>query len=88
MKKDNSNQQKKAVKASKSASNPTDNKVTENSKSGNGTGKKQKKNSSALIAASKGRSAVDSVKSSSNRDVRGSSGLSNTGPFVSYENKE
>lgn len=30
-------------------------------------------------------SAVENVKAGSRKDVRGSSGLSNTGPFVSYE---
>ncbi len=51
----------------------------------NQSSKKTPKKSSALLAASKGRSAVDSVKAASGKDVRGSSGLANTGPFVSYE---
>lgn len=46
------------------------------------------KKSSALAAASKGRSAVDAAKHDSNTDVRGSSGLANTGPFVSYNDGE
>jgi hypothetical protein len=47
-----------------------------------------KKNSSALAAASKGERATDHVKPKSTRDVNGSSGLTNTGTNVSYEDKE
>lgn len=50
--------------------------------------KKQKattKKSSASVAASVGRSAVDAVKATSSRDVRGSSGLANTGTIISYD---
>ncbi len=53
--------------------------------------KKQKKlpgKSSALVAASLGRSAVDHVKAVSRGDVSGSSGLANTGPYVSYEKED
>ncbi len=53
--------------------------------------KKQKKlsgKSSALVAASLGRSAVDHVRAHSRGDIRGSSGLANTGPFVSYERED
>ena len=46
------------------------------------------KKSSALKAASMGRSAVNAVKGSSSSDVNGSSGLSNTGPVVSYDEKD
>ncbi len=70
MKKQNSNQKKS---------------VTQTDKKGNQSIKKTSKKSSALLAASKGRSAVDQVKARSGEDVRGSSGLINTGPFVSYE---
>ncbi|HEV8079366.1 MAG TPA: hypothetical protein VGP43_01540 [Chitinophagaceae bacterium] len=59
--------------------------VTQIDKKGNQSIKKTSKKSSALLAASKGRSAVDNVKAASGKDVRGSSGLANTGPFVSYE---
>ena len=47
--------------------------------------KKVAKKSSALIAASAGRSAVDAVKAHSSKDVRGSSGLANTGTIISYD---
>ncbi len=50
--------------------------------------KKQKtptKKSSALVAASAGRSALNAVKANSSRDVRGSSGLANTGTIISYD---
>ena len=53
--------------------------------------KKQKKlpgKSSALVAASLGRSAVDHVKASSRGDMSGSSGLANTGPNTSYSNED
>ncbi len=59
--------------------------VTQIDKKDNQSIKKTSKKSSALLAASKGRSAVDNVKANSGKDVRGSSGLANTGPFVSYE---
>jgi len=45
------------------------------------------KKSSALVAASLGRSAVDAVQPNSGQDVKGTSDLANTGPFVSYEDK-
>jgi len=70
MKKENSNQKQSVTQIDNEAS-----KVS----------KKTSKKSSALLAASKGRSAVDNVKATSGKDVRGSSGLANTGPFVSYE---
>lgn len=47
--------------------------------------KKSPKKSSALLAASKGRSAVDAVNATSSRDVRGNSGLANTGTIISYD---
>ena len=50
--------------------------------------KKKKHISSALVAASLGRSAVDRMKAHTSRDISGSSGLLNSGPFVSYENEE
>ena len=46
------------------------------------------KKSSALKAASMGRGAINQVKARSLADVKGSSGLSNTGPVVSYEEKD
>ena len=70
MKKENSNQKKP---------------VTQIEKKENQSTKKTSKKSSALLAASKGGSAVDNVKAASGKNVRGSSGLANTGPFVSYE---
>ena len=48
-------------------------------------GKKPGKKSSALLAASKARSAVDGVGAHSSKDVRGSSGLANTGTIISYD---
>ena len=50
--------------------------------------KKQKtpiKKPSGIVAAAVGRSAVDAVKGNSSRDVRGSSGLANTGTIISYD---
>ncbi|MEO7044896.1 MAG: hypothetical protein ABI091_06280 [Ferruginibacter sp.] len=46
------------------------------------------KKSSALKAASMGRSAINQVKARSLADVKGSSGLSNSGPVVSYEEED
>jgi hypothetical protein len=50
--------------------------------------KKNKKHSSALLAASMGRSAVDRVKGHSSSIIRGTSGLSNTGTVITYEADE
>ncbi|MEO7486484.1 MAG: hypothetical protein ABIU77_05260 [Ferruginibacter sp.] len=50
--------------------------------------KKQKtapKKSSGIVGDAVGRSAVDAVKGNSSRDVRGSSGLANTGTIISYD---
>ena len=50
--------------------------------------KKQKipiKKSSGIVADAVGRSAVNQVKANSSRDVRGSSGLANTGTIISYD---
>ncbi len=46
--------------------------------------KKKKKHSSALLAASMGRSALDRVHARSSSAVRGSSGLTNTGTIITY----
>ena len=48
-------------------------------------GKKPLKKSSALLAASKARSTVGGVSAHSSKDVRGSSGLANTGTIISYD---
>lgn len=87
MKKDNSNQKKEDFKVSKSAAKQTDKKDIENT-TPNKLPKKSEKSSHTSLAASKQHSAVDHVKPRSNKDVRGSSGLTNTGPFVSYENED
>jgi hypothetical protein len=53
-----------------------------------GAGKKKKtqlKKSSAFLAESVERSAVDAVEAHSSKDVRGSSGLANTGTIISYD---
>lgn len=50
--------------------------------------KKQKnpvKKSTGIVASSVGSSAVDAVKARSSKDVRGGSGLANTGTIISYE---
>ena len=67
---------------------PIDKKDTKKTMSEKVAEKKQKKplkKSSALIAASIGRSAVDTVNAHSSKDVRGSSGLANTGTIISYD---
>ena len=47
--------------------------------------KKITKKSSGIVPDAVGRSAVNQVKASSSRDVRGSSGLANTGTIISYD---
>jgi hypothetical protein len=47
--------------------------------------RKRVKKSSALLAASMGRSTVDAVEPHSSKDLRGSSGLANTGTIISYD---
>jgi hypothetical protein len=42
------------------------------------------KKSSAIAAAAAGRSAVDRVRPHASRDIRGSSGLGDTGTIISY----
>ncbi len=67
---------------------PVDKKVTGNLMPEKVTEKKQKrplKKSSALLAASMGRSAIGGVDVHSSKDVRGSSGLANTGTIISYD---
>ena len=52
------------------------------------TSNEKDKKDSALLAASKGRSAVDHVMANSSGDVKGTNGLANTGPVTSYENED
>jgi hypothetical protein len=47
--------------------------------------KKPVKKSHGVVPSSIGESAVDAVKAHSSRDVRGSSGLANTGTIISYD---
>lgn len=80
--------QKNSINKIKSGTNPIDKKDTKIIMPEKVTEKKQKKplkKSSALLAASMGRSAVDAVDAHSSRDVKGSSGLADTGPVTSYE---
>jgi hypothetical protein len=52
------------------------------------TEKKQKKavkKSTGIVPSSVGSSAVDAVKARSSRDIRGGSGLANTGTIISYD---
>lgn len=53
-----------------------------------GDQKKTGKSSAQAATAKASRSAVNKAKHDSNTDVRGSSGLANTGPFVSYNDGE
>lgn len=46
---------------------------------------KKHKKSSAAVAASAVRNAVEKVKPSARRDIDGTSGLNNTGPAVNYD---
>ncbi len=47
--------------------------------------KKSNKKSTGIDIESVERSAVSQVKANSSKDVKGSSGLANTGPVVSYD---
>jgi hypothetical protein len=79
---------KDSVNKMKPAIDPIDNKVTGTSLPEKLAEKKQKKplkKTSALVAASMGRSAFDAVDAHSSKDVRGSSGLANTGTIISYD---
>jgi hypothetical protein len=80
--------QKNSVNKIKPGATPIDKKDTRNIMPEKVAEKKQKKplkRSSALVAASMGRSAVDAVNARSSKDVRGSSGLANTGTIISYD---
>ncbi len=80
--------QKDGVNETKPGVNPIDKNDEKNIMPEKVAEKKQKKpskKSSALLAASLGRSAVDAVKANSSKDVRGSSGLANTGTIISYD---
>jgi hypothetical protein len=47
--------------------------------------KTQPKKSSGIVTDAVWRSAVNQVKANSSRDVKGSSGLANTGTIISYD---
>ncbi len=49
---------------------------------------KEGKTTSAAAINNITKGSVGNVKAGSGKDVRGSSGLTNTGPFVSYEDQE
>jgi hypothetical protein len=76
-------------KDSTNESNPGVNQVNKKSIEPNKVDdKKQKKpikKSSGIVTGAVGRSAVNRVKANSSRDVRGSSGLANTGTIISYD---
>ncbi len=78
LKKDNTKESKPNV-------NQVDKKSITPSKVADKNQKTQSKKSSAFVAAAVGRSAVNQVKANSSRDVRGSSGLANTGTIISYD---
>ncbi|MEP6749719.1 MAG: hypothetical protein ABJB86_18420 [Bacteroidota bacterium] len=72
----------------KTGVNPSDKKDTSNTMPEKVVEKKQKKTlkkSSALLAAAGERSVVNAVNAHSSKDVRGSSGLANTGTIISYD---
>ena len=80
--------QKNDVNKIKTGVTPIDKKDARNIMPEKPAEKKQRKRikiSSALLAASMERSVVDAVDTHSSKDVRGSSGLSNTGSIISYD---
>lgn len=80
--------QKDNVSKIKPAVNPVKKNDAKNTMPEKDAEKKEKKpseKSSTFDPASVGRSAVDAVTAHSSRDVKGSSGLADTGPVTSYE---
>jgi hypothetical protein len=80
--------QKDSINKIKPGANPIDKKDTKNPMPEKVAEKKQKKpmkKSSGFVPSAIGRSAVDAVDARSSRDVRGSSGLADTGPVTSYD---
>jgi hypothetical protein len=76
---------KDSTKESKPSVNQGNNKNTAPDKVADKKQKTPIKKSSGIVAGAVGRSAVDAVKGNSSRDVRGSSGLANTGTIISYD---
>jgi hypothetical protein len=78
LKKDNTRESKPSV-------NPVSNKNISTDQVADKKQKKTIKKSSGIIAGAVGRSAIDAVKGNSSKDVRGSSGLADTGTIISYD---
>ncbi|MHA4807856.1 hypothetical protein ACX0G9_07110 [Flavitalea flava] len=76
---------KESNKESKSGVNQVNKKSIAPSKVEEKKKKTQSKKSSAFDPASVERSAVNQVKATSSKDVRGSSKLANTGTIISYD---
>lgn len=79
---------KSSVSKTKPAVNAIDTKVTKSTmpqKVAETKQKKPTKKPSSIVASAVGASAVDAAMARSSRDVRGSSGLSNTGTVISYD---
>ncbi len=74
-----------STKETKPTANQGNNKSTPPDKVADKKKKTPIKKSSGIVGAAVGRSAVDAVKGNSSRDVRGSSGLANTGTIISYD---
>ncbi len=77
--------QKDNMDKNKSVVNQTGKKGKENSVPGKIAEKKPVKKSSGFVPSAVGASAVDAVKGRSSKDVRGSSGLADTGTIISYD---
>lgn len=76
---------KKDTKDTKPTVNPVNTKNIDADKVAVTKPKKAPKKSSGIVPDAVGRSAVNQVKANSSRDVRGSSGLANTGTIISYD---
>ncbi|MEO7045314.1 MAG: hypothetical protein ABI091_08370 [Ferruginibacter sp.] len=79
---------KSSISKTKPAVNAIDKKATKNKmpeKVAETKQTKPAKKPSGIVASAVGASAVDAVMARSSRDVRGSSGLSNTGTVISYD---
>ena len=76
---------KDSTKESKPTVNEDNNKNIAPAKVADKNQKTRIRKPSGIVAAAVGRSAVNQVKATSSKDVRGSSGLANTGTIISYD---
>ena len=76
---------KDSTMENKTNANQVNNKKTSTDKVADKKQKTVPKKSTGIVADAVGRSAVNQVKATSSKNVRGSSGLANTGTIISYD---